>query len=178
MRKISLLVSLCSVLLLGLFVFAAAQSKASYAGTWALDKAKSEGLSQRLQGADSVSWVVTQDDKQLTREQKVEGGQGGQGGGRGAGMGAGQLTVKLDGSETSTDRPQISGKSTTKATWQDGGKILEVSTVTTGNIQGNDFKATTTEHWELAEGGKVLKVHQKAESPRGTTESKMVFTKK
>jgi hypothetical protein len=165
--------------MMGVIAAGAAQKGADFSGTWVLDKTKSEGLPPRIQGAESVSWVIAQDDKQVTREEKVEGMQAGQGG-RGGGMmgGGGPLTVKLDGGETSTDRPQISGKSVTKSKWMDGGKILEVSSVTTGNFQGNDFKATTTEHWELAEGGKVLKVHRTTESPRGTVESKMVFNKK
>ena len=37
---------------------------------------------------------------------------------------------------------------------------------------------TTTEHWELADDGKTLKVHRKSESPRRPQESTYVFTKK
>jgi hypothetical protein len=162
-----------AVLMIGLFAVGAAQKGANFAGTWELDKTKSQGLGQGMQGATSVNWVVTQDDKQLTREQKVEGGQGGPGGG---GMGGGPVTVKLDGSETTTESQR--GKTTTKAKWTDPGKILEVNSVTAGNFQGQDFKFTVTEHWELAEGGKVLKVHRKAETPQGARESTMVFNKK
>jgi hypothetical protein len=37
---------------------------------------------------------------------------------------------------------------------------------------------TSTEHWELADDGKTLKVHRKRETPRGTQESTYVLTKK
>ncbi|MBK6795897.1 MAG: hypothetical protein IPG76_03610 [Acidobacteria bacterium] len=188
MKKIFVSATLLAVMMIGLSAISFAQAKeaANFAGTWALDKAKSEGLPPMMANAEGVTWVVTQDGGQLTREQKVEGapappagGPGGGGGGRGGGMGGGApMTVKLDGSESVTDVPRISGKSTTKVKWMDGGKMLEVSTVMSGSMGGNDFTATTTEHWELADGGKTLKVHRTSESPRGTQESKMVFTKK
>jgi hypothetical protein len=176
MKKPFLSFGLCAVFMLTLFAFADAQTKpagANFAGTWLLDKAKSE-LPQMMQNLNGVTWEISQDDKQITREQKFEGGPGGS---RGM-VGNVALTVKLDGSETSTDAPRISGKRTAKANWQADGKILEVSTVTTGSFNGNEIKSTTTEHWELAEGGKVLKVHQKIEGTRGNFESKMVFNKK
>jgi len=37
---------------------------------------------------------------------------------------------------------------------------------------------TTTEQWELADGGKTLKVHRKTETPRGPQESTWALTKK
>lgn len=63
MRKILCALSLASALLFAMAVHAAAPS---FAGTWALDKGKSQGLSQRMQGADSVSWVITQTEKEIT----------------------------------------------------------------------------------------------------------------
>ena len=61
MRKILFAISLLGALTLALAVSAAAP--ANFAGTWNLDKAKSQGLSPRLQGADSVSWIITQTDR-------------------------------------------------------------------------------------------------------------------
>jgi hypothetical protein len=164
--------SVFTILMIGLFAVSAAQKGANFAGTWELDKAKSQGLGQGMQNATSVNWIVTQNDKQLTREQKIEGGQGGPGGG----MGGGPVTINLDGSENTTENQ--GRKTTTKAKWSDAGKILEVNSETAGNFQGQDFKFTITEHWELAEGGKVLKVHRKAETPQGAREATMVFNKK
>ena len=57
-----------------------AQKGANFAGTWELDKAKSQ-LSQRE--ADSIkssTWTVTQTDNQITAEQKIERVEGGGGG--------------------------------------------------------------------------------------------------
>ena len=69
------------------------------------------------------------------------------------------------------------GKAALKAKWQ-GESILELNSVLKANIQGNDVTITTTEHWELADGGKTLKVHRDQETPRGTQESKLIFAKK
>src|SRR5712691_10935897 len=105
MRKILFAISLIGALTFALAVSAAAP--ANFAGTWTLDKAKSQGLSQRMQGADSVSWVITQDAKQISIETKMTGGTpagGPPGGGGGGGMGggrppAGPQAYNLDGSE-------------------------------------------------------------------------------
>jgi hypothetical protein len=140
---------------------------------------------RRLMAARGLggAWTITQDDKQLTREQKLDmaegaggGGGGGRGGGRGMMGGGAPLTVKLDGSETTAENQR--GKSTTKAKWNDGGKVLEIKTVRNISGQQGEMTLTTVEHWELADGGKTLKVHQSTESPRGTMESTWVFTKK
>jgi hypothetical protein len=158
-----------------------AQKGASFAGTWELDKAKSQLSQRQADSMKSATWTVTQDDKQLTNEQKierVEGAGGGGGGGRGGGfgMGGGTLTVKLDGSETTTETQ--GGKLTTKAKWTNDGKSLEITSVRTGEFQGNAFTFTTNEKWELSDDGKTLKVHRKTETQRGPQESTWVLTKK
>src|SRR6266550_2531138 len=43
---------------------------ANFAGTWNLDKEKSQGLDQRMQNA-SVTWTITQDEKQISIDSKV-----------------------------------------------------------------------------------------------------------
>ncbi len=187
--------AVCSVfaLLMALSVMASAQ-KANFAGTWELDKSKSQLPGRQAEMIQSITWTITQDANQLSRDQKMErnpnaqppaggppaGGPppgGGGGGGRGGGGmmgGGGPLTVKLDGSETKTENER--GKSSTKATWQ--GSVLEIKTTGTFNTPNGEMTTTTTEHWELADGGKTLKVHRVSESPRGPQESTMVFTKK
>ncbi|HQR34187.1 MAG TPA: hypothetical protein PLK30_15725 [Blastocatellia bacterium] len=187
--------AICSVfaLLMMLSVMASAQ-KANFAGTWELDKSKSQLPGRQAEMIQSVTWTVTQDANQLSRDQKMErnpnaagpgaggppaGGPppgGGGGGGRGGGMmgGGGPLTVKLDGSETKTENER--GKSSAKATWQ--GSVLEIKTVGTFNTPNGEMTTTTTEKWELADGGKTLKVQRVSETPRGPQESTWVFTKK
>src|SRR5215813_7625281 len=76
MRKLIYAFGLTSALVFALAAHAAAPN---FAGTWTLDKSKSQGLSQRWQNADSVTMNITQTDKEITLEEKVTGG-GGPGG--------------------------------------------------------------------------------------------------
>ncbi|MGH9769192.1 MAG: hypothetical protein ACREAB_17330 [Blastocatellia bacterium] len=155
-----------------------AQKGANFAGTWELDKSKSKLPEQMASNLTSLTWTVTQTDAELKVEPKAEMAQGG-GGGRGMMGGNQPSSYKLDGSETTTDLTgRMTGKVTRKAKWAGEGKILELNAVTNADFNGNAFTSTMTEHWELADGGKTLKVHRKSENPRGTQESTYVFTKK
>jgi hypothetical protein len=71
----------------------------------------------------------------------------------------------------------MGGTNTTKATWAADGKTLELMSVRAGSFNGNDFKATTTDKMSLSGDGKTLTVVRHSESPRGTTDSTMVFNK-
>lgn len=150
-------------LVLGLGIVSAAP--ANFSGTWGLDKSKSGELPRQMQDADIV-WTIKQDDKQVTVQYPSMGGQ--------------QTAVyNLDGSETTANvEGRFPGKATRKAKWMNEGKTLELNTVLNANVQGNDVTITTLEHWELAEDGKVLKVHRVTESPRGKNENNFVFAKK
>src|ERR1043166_2557971 len=117
MKRIVLIAGLATAFLL--LVVAASAQKANFAGTWTLDKSKSQGLNQRMQGADKVSLTITQDDKTISLDTKIEGGQapqGGGGAGGGGGMGGGRpggggggmggpQSYNLDGKEASSDVP-------------------------------------------------------------------------
>lgn len=179
MKRLFLIAGMMTAFLL-VVLAASAQNKANFAGTWNLDKAKSQGLSQGMMNAESVVWTITQDDKQITIDSKVTGGQqgGGAGGGGGQGRGGpmGPRSFTLDGKEVSTPGGgQMGGTNVTKATWS--GSTLELSSVRTGNFNGNDFKSTTTEKLSLSGDGKVLTVNRHSESPRGPQDSTMVFNK-
>jgi len=52
----------------------ASSTPSNFSGTWVLDKSKSDGLPRQLQNVESYTMIVTQDDKQLTVENKVVGG--------------------------------------------------------------------------------------------------------
>lgn len=191
MRKIICALSLASALVFALAVHAAAP--VNFAGTWNLDKSKSQGLSQRLQGADSVSWVITQTDKEITVEEKITGGQmgggpggppagappaggppgGGQGRG-GMGMG-GPRTYKLDGTETTGEMGP--SKFARKASWSNDGKTLELTSKNTFMRQDQEVVMTTTDKLQLSADGKSLTVNRHSESPRGPQDSTMVFNK-
>lgn len=154
----------------------------SFAGSWTLDKEKSQGLDQRMQNAESVECVITQDDNTISVEWKVVGSQpqgGGPGGGGGGRGPAGPRSYSLDGKEATTEAGgQMGGTNTLKATWSDATKTLELMSVRTGNFNGQDFKATTTEKMSLSADGKVLTIARSMESPRGKQESTLVFNKK
>ena len=158
MKRLLMMSGLLSAFVL---VVWAAVPAADFSGTWALDAAKSEGLPQQMQG--DVTWVITQDAKTLKKEAK-------------SAM-ASTENYNLDSTEKAEDvTGRFSGKA--KRTAKAMGEMLELKSVFTGEVNGNAFTMTTTQHLELADGGKTLKVHQVRESPRGTQESKLVFTKK
>jgi len=197
MRKIISALAISSALIFTLAVHAAAP--ANFAGTWNLDKSKSQGLNPRLQGADSVTWTISQTDKTITIEEKVAGGQmggpgagappaggapagappgGGQGGGRGGMMGGGMggpRIFNLDGSETSADMGR--GKVARKATVAGDGSVELVSKTTFQGQDGNEIVSTTTEKLALSGDGKTLTVTRHSESPRGPQDSTYVFNK-
>ena len=197
MRKLLFALGLTSALVFALAAHAAAPN---FAGTWTLDKSKSQGLNQRLQNAESVTWNVTQTEKEITIDEKVAGGGGpggppsggapaaggppaggapggGQGGGRGMGGGmGGPRTFNLDGSETTGEAGR--GKFVRKATLSSDGKTLElVSKVTFQNQEGNEVTTTNTDKLSLSADGKSLTVVRHAESPRGAQDSTLVFNK-
>ncbi|HET9525842.1 MAG TPA: hypothetical protein VFO99_06735 [Pyrinomonadaceae bacterium] len=199
MRKLFCALSLISALVFSLAVHAAAPT--SFAGTWTLDKSKSQGLNQRIQNAESVSWTITQTDKTITIEEKVTGGQGdgpgrggnapsgappaggpppggGQGGpgrGMGGGMMGGPRTFNLDGSETSGETGR--GKFVRSAKWASEGKTLELVTKTTFQGPDGEMTATSTDKLELSADGKMLTATRHIESPRGPQDSTWVFSK-
>jgi len=157
---------LLGFVVLGAWTTGAAIAPTNFSGTWVLDKSKSEAVPQQLANVD-VTWVITQDDKQLKREQQL-------------GANTGQsATFNLDGSERTADLTgRISGKARLKAKWLDGGKALELSAVVDGVFNKTAMTFTTTEQWELSEGGKTLTVHHTREGPRGKQEATFIFTKK
>jgi hypothetical protein len=200
MRKLLFAFGLTSALVFALAAHAAAPN---FAGTWTLDKSKSQGLNQRLQNAESVTWNITQTDKEITIDEKITGGGGpggpggapaggapaaggpppagapggGQGGGRGMGMGmGGPRTFALDGSETTGEMGR--GKFVRKATVSSDGKTLElVSKVTFQTPDGNEVTTNSTDKLTLSADGKSLTVVRHSESPRGAQDSTLVFNK-
>lgn len=193
MRKLLYAFVLTSLLVFALAAHAAAPN---FAGTWTLDKSKSQGLNPRLQNAESVSWVVTQTEKEITLDEKITGGAapggpgagapagapgaggpgGGQGGGRGMMGPQGPRTFNLDGSETTGETGR--GKFVRKATLASDGKTLELLTKSTFQTpDGNEVTTTSSDKLTLSADGKVLTVVRHLESPRGAQDSTLVFNK-
>jgi len=194
MRKLLYAFGLTSALVFALAAHAAAPN---FAGTWTLDKSKSQGLNQRMQNADSVAWNITQTDKEITIEEKVTGGGPGGGpggppasgapaggppgggpggGGQGRGMmGGGPRTFNLDGSETTGEMGR--GKFARKATLASDGKTLELVSKVTFQGQDGEVTSTSTDKLMLSADGKSLTVVRHAETPRGPQDSTLVFNK-
>ncbi len=179
MKRLFLIAGLMSAFLL---VVLAASAAANFGGTWTLDKTKSQGLSPRLQGADKVTWTITQDAKTISIDQKIEGGQppaggggGGMGGGRGPGGPPAPAVYNLDGSETSMEMGQA--KSTLKATWS--GDTLELSRNTSFTGQdGTERKSSETRKLSLSGDGKTLTAVVHSEGGRGgPSDSTLAFIK-
>src|ERR1044072_3438593 len=193
MRKLLYAFGLTSALVFALAAHAAAPN---FAGTWTLEKSKSQGLNQRWQNADSITMNITQTDKEITLEEKVTGGGGPGGpggapaggapaggapqgggpgiGGPGRGMG-GPRTYNLDGSETSGEMGPA--KFVRKATLSSDGKTLELTSKTTFTRDGNETPLNSSDKLSLSADGKTLTIVRHAETPRGVQDSTLVFTK-
>ena len=138
----------------------------NYAGTWVLDKDKSTGLPPQMTAStDPIQWIVTQDDKKLTVKSSSMGG-------------SQEVPYNLDGSKSKVEMTgRMPGESTVYLEKKDDGKIV-LHSERELNFQGNAVQIKTTQVWELADGGKTLKVKTTVESPRGTQEASLVFTLK
>jgi hypothetical protein len=180
MKRLFLIAGLMAAFLL--VVVTASAQKANFAGAWSLDKAKSQGLSPRDQGADKVTLTITQDATTISLDRKVEGGQppaggggGGTGGGGGGGRGpAGPQSFNLDGKEVSAEVTfgQNTGTRTTKATLAGGN--LELMTK---NAFGERV-STITQKLSLSADGKTLTVVTHREGgQQATPDSTAVYTK-
>src|SRR5919198_2593943 len=125
MKKIILGLSLLAAFVFALAVNAAAP--ANFAGTWTLDKGKTQNLPRQWENAESITMEIKQDAKQITIETKVAGSQ----------FPSQPLTYNLDGTESTVDmQGRMPGKATLKATWSSDGNILELSRKQTGTFNG------------------------------------------
>lgn len=151
---------LCVMVMMGM---AAPVALPSYAGTWVLDKDKSKDLPPTMAEMGNVEIVVKQDEKQLTVNSPV---------------GGGEIAYMLDGSKTKAQMAgRMPGEATVYLEKKDDGKIV-LHAVRELNFQGNAVTITITEAWELADNGKTLKAKRKIESPRGSQEMELVFNLK
>src|SRR5258706_8821194 len=184
MRRLFLIAGLMTAL--GLAVVAAsAFAPANFAGTWSLDKTKSQGLDPRMQNAESVTWTITQDDKQISIDSKVvagpppagaTGGPGGGGGGMGGGRGpTGPRVFSLDGKEATAEAQ--GGTNTTKTTWSGDGKTLELSAASGRRPHRPAVKNTSPEKKRGSGGGKARSHGAPHENPRGGITSRPGFNK-
>lgn len=167
MKKILVSIILWGVVLSIVCSGAAAPPK--FAGTWILNRNKSEGLTGGLADAE-VRLVVTQDERLLSYEQQVLI--------RGRQQPAQELTYRMDGEETTAEvvRP-VAGTMYLKAKWLEATKSLELVSTIAGESSGKEVKITTQEQWQLLENGKALRVTRTRTSPQGRQVSRLYFDK-
>src|ERR1043165_1918207 len=134
----------------------------NYAGTWALDKDKSKDLPAQMGAMGDVQLIITQDDKKITEK-----------------LGTGdEIAFNLDGSKSKVQLTgRMPGEATVYLEKKDDGKVV-LHTERELNFQGNAVTIKVTEVWELADGGKSLTAKRTIESPRGTQEVTLFFSKK
>src|SRR6266581_4360620 len=107
MKKVLIGCAVTLMFLTGVWVVSAAS--ANFSGTWVLDKSKSQGLPRQIENIESYTMVVTQDDQQLTVENKIVGGRRPGGGEPGAGGQSGVRRPDGVGGQGSGRRPDGAG---------------------------------------------------------------------
>jgi hypothetical protein len=169
MKKLFLVIAL----IFACFTFAQAKP-ANYAGNWTLDTAKSKNLPKYYERIKSHKLSITQDEKQLKVAVTVDLG--------GSEPDKLSFVYNLDGSETKTqtqirtqDGPMQVPTTLSAKVGADG----KIHIIIAREIQLPDgpFKGTTIEDWELSADGKTLTIHRADDTPRGKTESDMIFVK-
>lgn len=168
-----------ALLLVAAFAVFSQEKAKDYSGTWKLDLAKSE-MGERSR-VESMDMTVTQSGNEfgVERNAKMSEAPGGGMGGRGGfgGGGGGKMTYDLSGKETKAAAPGgFGGDIGLKAKVEkDGGLKLTQNRSFEGQMGAMTIK--TVETWSLSDDGKTLTVSSATETPRGTRNQKMVFTK-
>jgi hypothetical protein len=157
-------------------IFANALAKpANYAGNWTLDIKQSKNLPPYYSHIESHKLAITQDDKQLRVAVEISDTENGP-------FKTGFL-YSLDGTETKTET-QIrtpagtrSVPTTLKAAAAEDGKLHITITREITTPDGRALKLISTEDWQLSPDAKTLTIHRNDDTPRGKTESDMIFIK-
>lgn len=185
--KVRIVFTAMFTLVLAVAAISAQDRTASFAGNWTLDAGKSK-LDERMRNSiESMTWTVTQTDKELKIETKTKrvtrpegetsGGGQGRGMGRGGFGGDGTTVYTLDGKETKVEQETPMGKVPVlyKANLEKGKLTLSSSRTVSGQM--GEMTITTKETWTLSEDGKTLTVKRETETPGGVRSSEMIFTK-
>lgn len=142
---------------------------AKFAGTWLLNRAKSEGLRNELPGSEWLL-VVAQDEQKIYVEQQFKI--------RGRLQPSQELAWNLNGAPSRADvvRP-VAGMAELEAKWNEAGKTLELNATIKGDNGGEEIVVTIKEVWELVAAGKALKVTRTRTSSQGRQTFKLYFDK-
>ena len=177
MRKLFYALGLASALVFALAEQAAAPN---FAGTWTLDKSKSQGLAQPYKSFERVFWEITQTDKEISIQEKFIGfnvaglppARPGRGGGDEP---IGARIYNLDGSESTANIGRM--KFARKAILSSDGKTLELVEKTTSQGTDGEVTRTSSNKLSLSTDGKVLTVIRHREGSPGSQDSTLVFNK-
>jgi hypothetical protein len=185
MKKLFILAAIVCSLSIAAF---AQDKKTDFSGTWTLDVSKSK-LDERAR-IESMTLTVAQTDKDIkiesktTRAPRPEGAPAGAGPGggmgRGGGFGSGDAaeTYSLDGKETKIQQESQMGSIPVTLKAKLEGAKLDLSSSRTFSGPNGEMTSTKKESWSLSEDGKTLTVAREQTTPRGTSSSTMVFSKK
>lgn len=89
-----------------------------------------------------------------------------------------RFSCDLDGKEAIREASGLSpGKMKRRASWRKGDKTLEIYLERDFEVQGNQFTSYVKEVWELAEGGKALKIKRTVNLLAGWDETTLVFNR-
>lgn len=147
---------------------ASSPAKIDYAGTWLLDESGSDGLPALWWSASSITMVITQDANRLTPVLTVT-------------VGAKPMvytgySYPLDGRTDYSRDGQSEVVSDLR--YADGGRSVVLRSTDFAQVKDVELVHETTQRWELAEGGRVLRVCRRLEGPLTRTVSNLLFTRK
>lgn len=166
-----------ALLLVAAFTVFSQEKAKDYSGTWKLDLAKSE-MGERSR-VESMDMTVTQSGNELGVERKAklsEAPGGGMGGRRGmGGPGGGKMTYDLSGKDTKVSGAMGGEIGLQAKVEKDGGLKLTQNRSFEGPMGSMTIK--TVETWSISDDGKTLTVSSTTETPRGTRNQKMVFSR-
>ena len=166
---------------------ALAQKAPNFAGTWTLDKERSELNDRSRIEAMTMTVAQTADSLEVATETKriapqsggqgPAGGRGGLGGGGRFGGSDGKFTYSLTERETTSEQATPRGPVPVTLTAKLDGTTLKLTQKRTFSGQMGEVTATSNEEWSLSADGKTLTVKRSLAGPMGTNTSTLVFTK-
>ena len=139
----------------------------SFAGTWVLDAAKSEGLPQGIE----ETMTVKQEKDKISVESKMKSPRG-------------ERTMNMDFAADGKEGPftmrmgpnEMTGKRTAK--WGADAKTVEITeTADVPTQDGGTASIKTWRKWALSDDGKTLTAEEIRTSPRGEQKMKRIYTK-
>jgi hypothetical protein len=138
-------------------------AQTSFAGTWAFNESKSDFGGSQFRFA-ATTMIVTQDAKVLSVESTMPGRDGGE-------MKS-SAKYNLDG--TVSENPIFNSTRKSTVTWSDDKASLKMAHTMTFDMNGETRTMNSTDTWQLAEDGKVLKITSVRPGRDGSGEMKTV----